>query len=236
MNNKTLHILIIVFFACTGLFGVSVPEAEAGVFSRTASKVAARKAVARKAVRKTAQKKSANQSLKKPQLIERITRDANKVAASGGKITKSQRKILHDNLPVVQRRGVKATQAMRSNFNSNTKNNTGSKKNLIQRWEEKNSHKWPVSSKGRSATPHHIIPLESGGANKAWNIMPTFGSSPNHSLQGVAGPHAKGRVLRKTIQAPRSTMQKSGTKGSSQKYRETDLGYRKQITKSKAGD
>jgi 5-methylcytosine-specific restriction endonuclease McrA len=197
-------------------------EVNAGILSKTAVKVAARKAAVRKATAKAA----ANQTSKKPQLVDRIIRDANRVTPSGAKITKSQRNTLYGNLPVVKRRNVKATKAMRTHFNSNAKNNTGSRKKLIQRWEMNRERKWPKDSKGHNATAHHIIPLESGGANKWWNLSPTFGSSPNHSLKGVAGPHAKKRVLRKTIQKPRSKMRKSNSKGAYNKYRETDLGLR----------
>ncbi len=52
----------------------------------------------------------------------------------------------------------------------------------------------------KRATPNHIIPLESGGANAWWNLAPTFGKLPNHSIPGALGPHAKGGALRRTIQ------------------------------------
>jgi 5-methylcytosine-specific restriction endonuclease McrA len=112
---------------------------------------------------------------------------------------------------------------MRKHFNSTAKNNTNAKKTIIKQWEQKSGRKWPVR-KGRSATLHHIIPLESGGANKWWNVMPTFGKAPNHSLKRVPGPHARGGILRKTIQAPRKKMLQKGDKGKvSGKYKEWDL-------------
>jgi len=232
---KTMSAVMAVFYILFAVTTLPVQEVSAGVLSRSAAKVAARKATARKAAAKAVTKrtsaasgkKAVKQPSKKPQLVDKIPRDTNRVAPSSSKITQSQRNTLYGNLPVVKRRGVKATKAMRENFNSSAKNNTGSRKKLIQRWEEKSGRKWPKNSKGKPATAHHIVPLESGGANKSWNIMPTFGSSPNHSLKGVAGPHAKDRVLRKTIQRPRSQMQKPGTKGSYPKYRETDLGSRR---------
>lgn len=39
------------------------------------------------------------------------------------------------------------------------------------------------------------MPLEGGGANKWWNLMPTHGALPNHSLPRIPDPHAAGRVL-----------------------------------------
>jgi hypothetical protein len=73
----------------------------------------------------------------------------------------------------------------------------------MQQWTEAIDRPWPmreVDGVMKPATPHHIIPIESGGSNKWWNLMPTFGRLPNHSLAGVPGPHAKGGVLRDTIQ------------------------------------
>ena len=45
-----------------------------------------------------------------------------------------------------------------------------------------------------------VIPLESGGSNKWWNFVPTYGASPNHALPRIPGPHARGGALRRTIQ------------------------------------
>ncbi len=247
MLHRSYLVFIVFLFFCFCCHLFQAQDADAGILSRSVARVAAKKAAkkaARKAARKAAAKKAVQKATKKSiktkstptvnknglqnarshqQLVDRIVKDANPVAAPGGKITKAQRTALVQNLPTVQRRGAGATKAMRSHFNSNAKNNTNSKKTIIQQWDKKTDRNWPQDSKGRPATLHHIVPLESGGANKWWNAMPTFGSSPNHSLSGVAGPHARGGVLRKTIQAPRSTMEKSSLNGALRKFRETDL-------------
>jgi hypothetical protein len=124
-------------------------------------------------------------------LLDNIVADANRVASRGGAITESQATILRQNLPVVQRRGSAATQQIRREFVSR-------QADLIAEWEAQTGRKWPDG-----ATPHHIIPLESGGANAWWNLMPTHGSLPNHSLPCIPGPHAAGGVLRDTIQQGR---------------------------------
>ncbi|MEG7503530.1 hypothetical protein V6D99_21785, partial [Providencia stuartii] len=121
-------------------------------------------------------------------LLDRIVNDANKVASPGGEITVRQAEILRGNLPVVQRRSVFQNQMARKEFVKN-------QNYLIKQWELNTGRTWPTS-----ATPHHIIPLESGGANKWWNLMPTNGTLPNHSLPGIPGPHAAGGTLRTTIQ------------------------------------
>ena len=77
----------------------------------------------------------------------------------------------------------------------------GSQNYLMKQWEANTGRVWPSG-----ATPHHIIPLESGGANKWWNLMPTHGALPNHSLPGIPGPHAAGGVLRTTIQQGRKAL------------------------------
>ena len=65
MHKKIISILIIFFFVCSGVCCVSIPETEAGVFSRSVTKVAARKAAARKAAHKTTQKKAAKRAARK---------------------------------------------------------------------------------------------------------------------------------------------------------------------------
>ncbi|MNQ74930.1 putative deoxyribonuclease RhsB [compost metagenome] len=127
-------------------------------------------------------------------LHERVVNDANKVASAGGEITAKQAQILKGNLPVVQRRTVFQNQMARKEF-------VGSQNYLMKQWEANTGRVWPSG-----ATPHHIIPLESGGANKWWNLMPTHGALPNHSLPGIPGPHAAGGVLRTTIQQGRKAL------------------------------
>ncbi|UWS28290.1 hypothetical protein NYP81_09945 [Erwinia pyrifoliae] len=127
-------------------------------------------------------------------LSDNIVSDANKVASPGGHITSSQAKILRENLPVVQRRSVRQNGVARKEF-------VGDQKYLMHQWEKNTGREWPTG-----ATPHHIIPLESGGANKWWNLMPTNGVLPNHSLPGIPGPHAAGGVLRTTIQRGRKAL------------------------------
>ncbi|QSI29786.1 hypothetical protein GNX71_09405 [Variovorax sp. RKNM96] len=126
-----------------------------------------------------------------------IIDEANRVAAAGGEISPQQRLLLQQNSPVVQRRNPIQNGFARTEFERD-------QSYLIRRWEENTGATWPtrVDPDGRLklATPHHIYPLESGGANKWWNLMPTFGQLPNHSLPGIAGPHAAGGVLRSTIQ------------------------------------
>ena len=140
------------------------------------------------------------QSANKP-LIDRIVDDANKVAAPGGDISPRQAQILRDNLPVVQRRSAAQNRAARADFER-----SGVQDYLKSQWEANTGRTWPVDAAGKPATPHHIIPLESGGANKWWNLMPTFGNLPNHSLPGIPGPHAGGGVLRTTIQRGRKAL------------------------------
>ncbi|WP_308317912.1 RHS repeat-associated core domain-containing protein, partial [Serratia marcescens] len=126
--------------------------------------------------------------------LDRIIGDANKVASRGGAITAKQAQILRDNLPVVQRRSVFQNQMARKEF-------VRDQHYLMSQWEANTGRAWPTG-----ATPHHIIPLESGGANKWWNLMPTHGTLPNHSLPGVPGPHAAGGVLRTTVQQSRKAL------------------------------
>lgn len=127
-------------------------------------------------------------------LLDRIIQDANKVASPGGEVTARQAQILRGNLPVVQRRNAAQNQAMRKEF-------VKTEKGLIKQWEKNTNRTWPDG-----ATAHHVIPLESGGANKWWNLMPTHGTLPNHSLPGIPGPHAAGGVLRTTIQQGRKAL------------------------------
>ncbi|WP_228940675.1 RHS repeat-associated core domain-containing protein [Photorhabdus thracensis] len=127
-------------------------------------------------------------------LINLIVNDANKVASPGGHITSKQAEILKSNLPVVQRRSAFQNQVSRKEF-------VRDQDYLMKQWETNTGRTWPTG-----ATPHHIIPLESGGANKWWNLMPTHGTLPNHSLPGIPGPHAAGGVLRTTIQQGRKAL------------------------------
>jgi hypothetical protein len=101
---------------------------------------------------------------------------------------------LRQNLPVVQRRSAAATRPLRQEFERR-------QAGLIAEWEAQTNRTWPTG-----ATPHHIIPIESGGANAWWNLMPTNGSLPNHSLPGIPGPHASGGVLRQSIQQGRRAL------------------------------
>ncbi|MGF1688416.1 DUF6531 domain-containing protein [Photobacterium japonica] len=129
-------------------------------------------------------------------LMDNIIDEANLVAAAGGEITDTQRSILRQNLPVVQRRNPFQNRFMRSEFEKN-------QRLLMASWSEATGRSWPmreINGVMKPATPHHIIPLESGGSNKWWNLMPTFGRLPNHSLPGIPGPHARDGVLRETIQ------------------------------------
>ncbi|TDV58743.1 RHS repeat-associated protein [Pseudomonas sp. LP_7_YM] len=127
-------------------------------------------------------------------VLDRVVGDANKVASPGGAITAKQADLLRGNLPVIQRRTVFQNQMARKEF-------VGNQNYLMKQWEANTGRAWPSG-----ATPHHIIPLESGGANKWWNLMPTNGTLPNHSLPGISGPHAAGRVLRATIQQSRKAL------------------------------
>jgi RHS repeat-associated protein len=128
---------------------------------------------------------------------DRVIDEANLVAAPGGEIGAYQRNVLKGNLPEVQRRSPQQNRVARKEFERD-------QAYLKQQWEEKTGTAWPTQENAAGnvvpATPHHIIPLESGGANKWWNLMPTFGRLPNHSLPGIKGPHAEGGVLRNTIQ------------------------------------
>ncbi|MFP1850146.1 RHS repeat-associated core domain-containing protein, partial [Lonsdalea quercina] len=126
--------------------------------------------------------------------LDRIIADANKVASPGGHITPKQAEILKGNLPVVQRRSAFQNRLSRKEF-------VRDQKYLMSQWEANTGRVWPTG-----ATPHHIIPLESGGANKWWNLMPTHGALPNHSLPGIPGPHAAGGVLRTTVQQGRKAL------------------------------
>ncbi|NHB59594.1 hypothetical protein G9F32_16505 [Acinetobacter sp. 194] len=133
-------------------------------------------------------------SKNKPSLLDNIISEANKVAAPGGCISPDQARILKDNLPVVQRRSASQNRASRREFERD-------QNYLMKQWEQNTGRNWPTG-----ATPHHVIPLESGGANKWWNLMPTYGKLPNHSLPGIPGPHAKGGVLRTSIQQGRKSL------------------------------
>lgn len=132
--------------------------------------------------------------LSKCSVLDDIIKDANKVASPGGAITSKQANILRNNLPVIQRRTAFQNQMARKEF-------VRSQNYLMRQWESNMGVSWP-----NGATPHHIIPLESGGANKWWNLMPTNGALPNHSLPGVPGPHAAGGTLRTTIQQGRKAL------------------------------
>jgi hypothetical protein len=124
-------------------------------------------------------------------LLDQLVDEANKVAAPGGSVTDSQRAALRGNLPVVMRRNQRQNQAARQDFNR-------TQQYIIRQWEQKTGRSWP-----QGATPHHIVPLESGGSNKWYNIMPTHGALPNHSLPQEPGPHASGSLLRQTVQRGR---------------------------------
>jgi len=127
-------------------------------------------------------------------LHDKVIAEANQVAAPGGKITAQQAATLKGNLPVVQRRSAFQNQVARKEF-------VRDQDYLMKQWEVNTGRVWP-----EGATPHHVIPLESGGANKWWNLMPTRGKLPNHSLPGIPGPHAAGGVLRTTIQQSRKAL------------------------------
>ncbi len=127
-------------------------------------------------------------------LLDDIVGDANRVASPGGAITDAQRTALRQNLPVVQRRSAFQNRVLRSEF-------TRDQSRHIAEWERMTGRTWP-----EGATPHHVIPLESGGANAWWNLMPTHGRLPNHSLPGIPGPHAAGGELRDTIQQGRRAL------------------------------
>ena len=131
-------------------------------------------------------------------LLDDIVDEANRVAAPGGAVSHAQRAALRQNLPVVQRRGAAANRQARREFGQR-------QGDLIAEWTENTGQAWPVEA-GRLATPHHLIPLESGGANAWWNIVPTFGKLPTHSLPGIPGPHSSGSVLRTTIQQSRKAL------------------------------
>jgi len=89
-------------------------------------------------------------------LHDKVIAEANQVAAPGGKITAQQAAILKGNLPVVQRRSVFQNQMARKEF-------VRDQDYLMKQWEINTARMWP-----EGATPHHVIPLESGGANKWW--------------------------------------------------------------------
>ncbi|ECG1483910.1 hypothetical protein DT144_25100 [Salmonella enterica subsp. enterica] len=127
-------------------------------------------------------------------ILDDIIADANKAASKNGRISDIQAKLLRDNLPIVQRRSAFQNKMARAEFVKN-------QNYLMKQWEQYTGKTWPAG-----ATPHHIIPLESGGANKWWNLMPTHGALPNHSLPGVPGPHAAGGALRTTIQQGRKAL------------------------------
>ncbi|WP_209429090.1 hypothetical protein, partial [Yersinia nurmii] len=84
--------------------------------------------------------------------LDRIIGDANQVASPGGHITPEQAQILRGNLPVVQRRSAFQNQMARREF-------VRDQNYLMSQWEVNTGRVWPTG-----ATPHHIIPLESGGA------------------------------------------------------------------------
>ncbi len=84
-------------------------------------------------------------------LNDKIISEANQVAAPGGNITAQQAAILKGNLPVVQRRSVFQNQVDRKEF-------VRDQDYLMKQWETHTGRTWP-----EGATPHHIIPLESGG-------------------------------------------------------------------------
>ena len=131
-------------------------------------------------------------------LLDDIVGEANLVASPGGAISDAQRTILRQNLPVIQRRSAFQNQIVRKEF-------VRDQARHIADWERMTGRTWPSG-----ATPHHVIPLESGGANAWWNLMPTNGRLPNHSLPGIPGPHAAGGVLRESIQQGRRALP-SGT-------------------------
>ncbi len=131
---------------------------------------------------------------RQPSLLDTIVDEANLVAVEGAEISAAQRTKLRENLPVVQRRNQSQNQYMRAEFERN-------QSRITAQWSENTGMSWP-----QGATPHHIIPLESGGSNKWWNFVPTYGASPNHALPGIPGPHASGGALRRTIQRGRKAL------------------------------
>ncbi|VAX08082.1 hypothetical protein; Some weak similarities with unknown protein, partial [hydrothermal vent metagenome] len=106
-------------------------------------------------------------------LLDDIVNEANRVASAGGEITDAQKTVLRQNLPVIQRRSAFQNQVIRKEFKRDQISH-------ITEWERMTERTWPSK-----ATPHHIIPLESGGANAWWNLMPTNGKLPNHSLPDI---------------------------------------------------
>ena len=180
--------------------------AGAGVVGASVKRAFRTRAVAGKAVKRAGKRSVAGRAMRRSagrrtrcRLVERIVAEANRVAAPGGRITRAQLRTLRGNLPRVARRGRFATRAMRKEF-------VREKKRIIRNWERKTGRTWPGGRRGRKATLHHVIPLESGGANKWWNAMPTFGRSPTHAVRGARGPHSRNSVLRRTIQRSRRSM------------------------------
>lgn len=66
---------------------------------------------------------------------------------------------------MVQRRSTFQNRAARADFER-----SGVQDYLRSQWEANTGRTWSVSLDGKPATAHHIIPLESGGENKWWNL------------------------------------------------------------------
>ncbi len=88
------------------------------------------------------------------------------------KIQEKQRKaVIHFYLNNTHRDPLKKERHQRrAQFNS-------SKKNIKQQWEAAYKISWPQTEKIEA---HHIVPINSGGANQWWNITPI--SPKNHKL------------------------------------------------------
>jgi len=93
-----------------------------------------------------------------------------------------QKKMIHDKLSTIKQRSKKQTALIRKKGFSEKR-----QKELIGQWELETGEVWPAG-----ATPHHIIPLKSGGANEWWNLAPV-----KHPHTGTI--HGKGSALRKEL-------------------------------------
>ncbi|MCG7963064.1 MAG: HNH endonuclease, partial [Candidatus Thiodiazotropha taylori] len=94
-------------------------------------------------------------------------------------ISDRQKTMIADKLGTVKQRSKEQVELIRKKGFSRKR-----QRKLIQQWQSETGTNWP-----KGATPHHVIPLKSGGANEWWNLMPV-----KHPHTGTI--HGTGSALR----------------------------------------
>lgn len=109
--------------------------------------------------------------------IENIMADVDKWSLSP--IGDRQKGMIADKLGTVKQRTKEQAELIREKGFTKKR-----QRELIQQWQKETSAEWP-----KGATPHHVIPLKSGGSNEWWNLIPV-----KHPHTGTI--HGTGSALR----------------------------------------